>query len=90
MNWFSLNGVRMKLVARVDDSALIKVFGSQGYGVFAAPTSIREEVCRQYEVEQIASIEDVMDELFAITRGRKTAHEGVRAIVDAHTGDRDA
>ena len=58
--------------------------------MFAAPTSIREEVCRQYEVEQIASIEDVMDELFAITRGRKTAHEGVRAIVDAHTGDRDA
>ncbi|WP_303286944.1 LysR family transcriptional regulator [Marinobacter sp. SS8-8] len=83
MNWFSLNGVRMKLVARIDDSALIKVFGSQGYGVFVAPTVIREEVCRQYEVEEIASINGVVDELFAITRGRKIAHEGVRAICEA-------
>ncbi|SFR38578.1 LysR family transcriptional regulator, transcriptional activator of nhaA [Marinobacter gudaonensis] len=84
MNWFSLKGVRMRLVARVDDSALIKVFGSQGYGVFAAPTAIRDEVCRQYEVEQIASVNEVVDELFAITRGRNIAHEGVRAICEAH------
>lgn len=80
MKWFSLNGVRMNLVARIDDSALIKVFGSQGYGVFAAPTAIQEEVCRQYEVERIASIDEVMDELFAITRDRRISHEGVRAI----------
>lgn len=80
MNWFSLQGVRMNLVARIDDSALIKVFGRQGLGVFAAPTAIKEEVCRQYEVEQIASIDDVKDELFAITRGKNPAHEGVRAI----------
>lgn len=80
MNWFSLQGVRMNVVARIDDSALIKVFGRQGLGVFAAPTAIRAEVCRQYEVEQIASIEEVTDELFAITRGKDPAHEGVRAI----------
>lgn len=80
MNWFSLQGVRMNLVARIDDSALIKVFGRQGMGVFAAPTAIQEEVCRQYEVEQIASIDEVKDELFAITRGKNPAHDGVRAI----------
>ncbi|MBW0146068.1 LysR family transcriptional regulator [Marinobacter arenosus] len=80
MNWFSLQGVRMNLVARIDDSALIKVFGRQGLGVFAAPTAISKEVCRQYEVEQIASIAEVKDELFAITRGKNPAHEGVRAI----------
>ncbi|MEA1082205.1 LysR family transcriptional regulator [Marinobacter qingdaonensis] len=80
MNWFSLQGVRMNVVARIDDSALIKVFGRQGLGVFAAPTAIRDEVCRQYEVEEIASINEVKDELFAITRGKNPAHEGVRAI----------
>ena len=80
MNWLSLQGVRMRLVARVEDSALIKVFGRQGFGVFAAPSVIRDEVCRQYEVEEIAKIEDVQDEMFAITRGRSLAHEGVRAI----------
>lgn len=80
MNWFSLQGVRMNVVARIDDSALIKVFGRQGLGVFAAPTAIRDEVCRQYEVEEIASINEVKDELFAITRGKNPAHKGVRAI----------
>ncbi|WP_273427424.1 MULTISPECIES: LysR substrate-binding domain-containing protein [Marinobacter] len=82
MNWFSLQGVRMSVVARIDDSALIKVFGRQGLGVFAAPTAIRAEVCRQYEVEEIASINDVKDELFAITRSKNPAHEGVRAICE--------
>lgn len=90
MNWFSLQGVRMNVVARIDDSALIKVFGSQGMGVFAAPTVIRDEVCRQYEVERIASIEEVTDELFAITRGRNLAHEGVRAICQGRGSFRSA
>ncbi len=86
MNWFSLQRVRMNVVARIDDSALIKVFGRQGLGVFAAPTAIRAEVCRQYEVEEIASINEVKDELFAITRSKNPAHEGVRAICDGGVG----
>ncbi|WP_166260450.1 LysR family transcriptional regulator [Marinobacter salicampi] len=83
MNWFSVVGVRMKMVAQIDDSALIKVFGREGLGVFAAPTVIRDEVCRQYEVEHIASIEEVREELYAVVRGRNLIHEGVRAICTA-------
>jgi LysR family transcriptional activator of nhaA len=49
-------------------------------GVFAAPTAIKEEVCRQYQVEEIAPVKAVTDQLYAITRSRKVAHEGVRAI----------
>ena len=80
MNWLTLNNVRMNLVARVDDSALIKVFGREGFGVFAAPTLIQDEVCRQYEVERVASLDEVTDQLYAVTRNRSPAHEGVRAI----------
>ncbi|MGC8120541.1 LysR family transcriptional regulator [Marinobacter sp. VGCF2001] len=82
MNWFNLNNVRMNLVARVDDSALIKVFGRDGVGVFAAPTMIKDEVCRQYQVSLIASLDEVTDQLYAITRSRNLAHEGVRAICE--------
>lgn len=85
MNWFTLNNVRMNLVARVDDSALIKVFGREGLGVFAAPTAIEEEVCRQYQVVRIASLDEVTDQLYAITRGRNLTHEGVRAICEARS-----
>ncbi|MDR9424962.1 MAG: LysR family transcriptional regulator [Marinobacter sp.] len=82
MNWFTLNNVRMNLVARVDDSALIKVFGREGLGVFAAPTAIQNEVCRQYQVEMIASLDDVTDQLYAVTRSRNLTHEAVRAICE--------
>ncbi|WP_416398026.1 LysR family transcriptional regulator [Allohahella sp. A8] len=80
INWFSRAGIRMRLVAQIDDSALIKVFGREGVGVFAAPTAISAEVCRQYEVEAIASIDAVSEDLFAVTRGRTILHDGVRAI----------
>ncbi|QSP94028.1 LysR family transcriptional regulator [Marinobacter salinisoli] len=82
MDWLSINGVTPEIVARIDDSALVKVFGSQGLGVFAAPTAIRDEVCRQYQVEEIASIDEVKEALFAITRSKHPAHDGVRAICE--------
>lgn len=82
LDWFSVNGVKPDIVARVDDSALVKVFGSHGMGVFAAPTAIRGEVCRQYQVEEIASLDDVTEALYAITRSQNPAHEGVRAICE--------
>ena len=80
LNWFASNGVRMRVVGEIDDSALIKVFGRAGFGVFAAPTVIGSEVCRQYEVECIGDIKRVREELYAVTRGSKLNNEGVRAI----------
>jgi len=85
MNWFASNGVRMRVVGEIDDSALIKVFGRAGFGVFAAPTVIRSEVCRQYEVECVGDIEDVREELYAVTRGSTLNNEGVRAICTAES-----
>ncbi|MGM0766758.1 MAG: LysR family transcriptional regulator [Pseudomonadota bacterium] len=81
MNWFSSQGIRVKLVAEVDDSALIKVFGREGLGYFAAPTSIRAEVCRQYQVVHVACIADVRDTLYAVTRARGSHNEAVAELL---------
>ncbi|GGY66804.1 LysR family transcriptional regulator [Marinobacter zhanjiangensis] len=81
MNWFAGNQVRVRVVAEVDDSALIKVFGRQGLGYFAAPTAIADEVCRQYQVETVARIDDVQDVLYAVTRSGRSHHPAVEAIV---------
>ncbi|BES73621.1 transcriptional activator NhaR [Marinobacter nanhaiticus D15-8W] len=78
--WFSEQGVRLKVRAEIDDSALIKVFGRQGQGVFAAPTLIADEVCRQYEVACLGHVEGVTDHLYAITRTRQSTHPAVEAI----------
>lgn len=83
MKWMALAGVRMNLVAQVDDSALIKVFGRQGLGVFSAPTIIADEVCRQYQVEHIGALEAVTEQLYAVTRSRSITHDAVRAICSA-------
>ena len=79
-NWFASQNVRVNVVAEVDDSALIKVFGRQGLGYFAAPTAIRDEVCRQYQVEHIARISEVRDTLYAVTRSGRTQNAAVEEL----------
>lgn len=80
-NWFSSQGIRVNVVAEIDDSALIKVYGRQGLGYFAAPTSIREEVCRQYQVVHVASIDAVRDTLYAVTRSRGGHNDAVAELL---------
>ncbi|MBV0932712.1 LysR family transcriptional regulator [Marinobacterium weihaiense] len=80
MQWFADQGVSVSVRAQVDDSALIKVFGHHGMGVFAAPAVIADEVCRQYQVEMLGRVESVRDTLYAITRGPQPRHAAVQAI----------
>lgn len=80
MQWFEEHHIRPQVTAHIDDSALIKVFGSKGHGVFAAPTIIREEVCRQYGVELICEIKAVSDELYGITRRSSSGNPIINAI----------
>ena len=80
MQWFRDQGIRVHEAAEIDDSALIKVFGRTGLGVFAAPTLIRDEVCRQYQVEEIASIDAVRDQIYALHGMEGLRHPGIQAI----------
>ena len=81
MNWFVSQSIRVKVVAEVDDSALIKVFGRQGLGYFAAPSAISDEVCRQYQVEHIARIAEVRDTLYAVTRCGRSHNAAVAELI---------
>lgn len=80
IQWFEEHRIRPYVKAQIDDSALIKVFGSKGHGVFAAPTVIAEEVCRQYGVECIAEIKEVTDDLYGITRRSSSGNPTINAI----------
>lgn len=81
MNWFSANRVKVRVAAEVDDSALIKVFGSKGLGYFAAPTSIHDEVCRQYQVVEVARIDEVRDTLYGVVRASGVPGPAVESII---------
>lgn len=70
--WFSEIGVTPKVVAEVDDSALLKVFGSEGRGVFPAPAMVAEEVTARYGVVQLGALKGVSEQYYALTAAQPT------------------
>jgi LysR family transcriptional regulator, transcriptional activator of nhaA len=67
LTWLKQHNIHMPLAAEIDDSALIKIFGSRGQAVFAAPSRIADEVCRQYQVEVLMDIQAVRDRVFMVS-----------------------
>jgi LysR family transcriptional activator of nhaA len=81
--WFAAHGLRPRVVASVEDSALLKTFGQAGVGAFPAPTAVEAEVCRQYEVKVVGRTDEVRERFYAISVERKLKHPAVIAISDA-------
>ena len=80
--WLYTKGIRPKIVGEFDDTALMKVFGQDGRGVFPAPTVIEKEVCRQYRVRVVGRIEAVRERYYAISVERRLKHPAVVAICE--------
>jgi LysR family transcriptional activator of nhaA len=81
--WFQEKGVRPRIVAEIEDSALMKVFGQHGAGIFAAPTIVADEVKRQYRVQVIREAPDLSERFYAITVERRITHPATAAIAAA-------
>jgi LysR family transcriptional activator of nhaA len=81
--WFDSQGIRPSIVGEFEDSALLKVFGQTGMGLFAAPSVIEEGVKTQYGVQAIGRIDAVRERFYAISVERKLKHPAVVAISEA-------
>ncbi len=79
-NWFQRVGVLPKVVAEITDSALLKMFGAAGCGIFAAPASISAEVEHMYDSSCIGIAEDVSETYYAISPERKLKNIAVVQI----------
>ncbi len=79
-SWFDSNGLHPLIRAEFDDSALLKVFGQAGEGLFAAPFVMKNEVCRQHEVEVVGEIQSIREQFYAISAERRLKHPAVLAI----------
>ena len=80
-SWLEANQLFPNIVAEFDDSALLKVFGSEGYGVFSAPSAIASHVAEFYNVACIGEISDITERFYAITGKSRTQHTLVNSIV---------
>ena len=78
--WFHGQRVRPLVVAEIEDSAVLKVFGQRGAGLFAAPTVMEAEIRRQYGVRTVGRVEAVRERFYAISAERKITHPAVLAI----------
>ncbi|MCZ4306274.1 LysR family transcriptional regulator [Zoogloeaceae bacterium G21618-S1] len=81
--WFDRHGIRPRVIAEFDDSALLKAFGQAGAGFFAAPSATNDYVCRQYGVEVVGQIDEVIEQLYAITTEGKLTRPEILAIQQA-------
>jgi LysR family transcriptional regulator, transcriptional activator of nhaA len=84
--WFDSKDIHPIVVGEFDDSALLKVFGQGGAGLFAVPTVIEKEVAEQYGVQLIGRSDKIRERFYAISLERKVKHPAVSAIADAARG----
>ena len=81
--WFDEHEVRPQIRAELQDSALLGAFGRTGLGVFAAPLVIAHEVCAQYDVERVGTLEGLRQRYYALTVERRIRHPAVRALTES-------
>lgn len=81
--WFERHGIEPHVVAEFEDSALFKVFGADGVGLFPAPAAVEAEVIRQYGVKRLARLDGVRERFYAITAERRLTHPAVKLISES-------
>ncbi len=78
--WFERNHIRPQVIAEFEDSALLKVFGADGRGIFPAPATVADEVQTQYGVGRLGSADGVVERFYAISVERRLSNPAVLAI----------
>jgi len=81
--WLDKHRIHPRMIADFDDSALMKVFGQEGAGIFIAPAAIEAEVEWQYQVAAIGQTDEVKERFYAISVERRVTHPVVSAVVEA-------
>lgn len=81
--WFEANNVRPKIVAEFDDSALLKVFGADGVGLFLAPLAVEKQIIAHYAVQVVGRIDEIKERYYAVSVERRLKNPAVIAVAEA-------
>ena len=80
--WMEDRKVFPEIVAEFEDSALLKVFGQAGQGVFPVPSVIEDIVKKQYGVWLVGRIPEVLDTFYVISVEKRVQHEAAIRIMN--------
>lgn len=78
--WIEAAGLRPRVVARFQDSALLKAAGGAGAGAFPAPSVLAATLATELDVEELGPCEGVTERFFAISPERRIANPAVIAV----------
>ena len=79
--WLDDNAIFPDIVGEFEDSALLKVFGQAGEGIFPIPTAIEDRIKRQFHVHLVGRIPEVQDKFYAISAEKKVQHDATLLVV---------
>ena len=78
--WFEARGLRPRLAAEFDDTALLKTFGRSGLGLFPAPAALADDLRAQYGAVLVGTLDGVREQFYVISNERRITHPAVEAM----------
>ena len=72
--WLAERELAPRVVARCDDSALIKVFAQRGFGIACVPTVIESDVTTQFGLQCIGRVPELSELLYLIRPAGRHVH----------------
>jgi LysR family transcriptional activator of nhaA len=81
--WFDDNQIFPTIAHEFEDSAVLKVFGQEGHGLFITPTAIEEDVCKQYSVKVVGRLPEIVERFYAISIEKRLKHPAVVKISES-------
>ena len=80
--WFDQKGVRPRVVAEFEDSALMGVCSSGGRGFTVVPSVVDNIALKHYGLKVIARVHECGSDFYAITADRRVKHPAAVAITE--------
>ena len=79
--WFFSNGVSPKVSAEASDTALIKVLGSEGAGLFISPIFLSKEIESKYNCKKIFEINSLNQHFFIISNESSLEKKIINSLI---------
>ena len=80
LSWLDDNDLKPNIIAEFDDTALTKLFGQSGYGIFCTPSIAEKHVLETYDVAVIGRTTDVKEQFYLISSERKIKHPAIAKL----------
>jgi LysR family transcriptional regulator, transcriptional activator of nhaA len=79
-HWFDSHRIRPRVVAEVEDTALLTDLGAQGLGFVRVYSAVLDEIAHSSRFQRVGIAKGLRMEIFAITAQRRLQHPGVVAM----------